>query len=201
MTDRKEKKRKRAEEGAPRPKKKVAVQGSSSEKSLSNTIRVASVQTAKQCPPIIGIEPRRCVVFGRRHKDTGSRLLTGRTATSPGLCIPNSVQFDTYTKSQASAPKRSKKKTSSSELLLHSSSHPKLDYTAKEDGPGGRESHLKHYIGVFDPKTGQLSVIEAKKMAVRGVVRTQQPPEESMEERTASKVINSLWSFIWSLDF
>ncbi|RYP21197.1 hypothetical protein DL765_002336 [Monosporascus sp. GIB2] len=164
MADKKEKKRKRDEDGASRPKKKVAVQSSPSQSSQSNTIRVASIQTVKKCPPII--------------------------ATSPGLCIPSSIQFDTYTKPQASTPKRNKKSSSSSsELLLHSSSHPKLDYTAKEDGPGGRESHLKHYIGVFDPRTGQLSVVEAKKMAVRGVVRTLQPSEESVEERAMSKTM------------
>lgn len=71
---------------------------------------------------------------------------------------------------------------------MHSSSHPKLDYTAREEGPGGRESHLKHYIGVFDPQNGKLSVVEAKKMAVRGVVRSLQPSEESLEERNVSKV-------------
>ncbi|RYP26183.1 hypothetical protein DL767_008135 [Monosporascus sp. MG133] len=159
MVDKKEKKRKRDEDGASRPKKKVAVQSSSSQSPQSNIIRVASIQTAKKCPPII--------------------------ATSPGLCIPSSIQFDTYAKPQTSTPKRNKKSSSSSsELLLHSSSHPKLDYTAKEDGPGGRESHLKHYIGVFDPKTGQLSVIEAKKMAVRGVVRSLQPSETMMQMRT-----------------
>ncbi|RYO84501.1 hypothetical protein DL762_005607 [Monosporascus cannonballus] len=164
MADKKEKKRKRDEDGASRPKKKVAVQSSPSQSSQSNTVRVASIQTAKKCPPII--------------------------ATSPGLCIPSSIQFDTYAKPQASTPKRNKKSSSSSsELLLHSSSHPKLDYTAKEDGPGGRESHLKHYIGVFDPRTGQLSVVEAKKMAVKGVVRTLQPSEESAEERAMSKTM------------
>ena len=202
MAHGKEKKRKRAEDGALRPKKKVAIQDSSSSQQLqsqppsqSSTIRVASIQKAKKCPPIIGIKPLRlcCCCTRSKTMETESQLLMRGIATSPGLCIPSSVQFNTYTKQQTSTSKRSKKSfsscSSSSELLLHSSSHPKLDYTAKEDGPGGRESHLKHYIGVFDPNTGQLSVIEAKKMAVRGVVRTQQPPEESMEERTASKVI------------
>ncbi|EMR68457.1 hypothetical protein MGN70_011631 [Eutypa lata] len=166
MAGSKEKKRKRVEDGAPRPKKKVAIQeDTSSQPSQSGTIKVASIQTSKQCPPII--------------------------ATSPGLCLPNSVQFNAYTKPQAPTPKRGKKNSSSSssELFLQSSSHPTLDYTAKEEGPGGRESHLKHYIGVFDPTTGELSVVEAKKLAVRGVVRNLQPAEESIEERTTAKTL------------
>lgn len=55
MTGTKEKKRKRAEDGAPRPKKKVAVQGTPSQPAMSNTIKVASVQTSKICPPILGM--------------------------------------------------------------------------------------------------------------------------------------------------
>jgi DNA-directed RNA polymerase I subunit RPA49 len=112
-------------------------------------------------------------------------------ATHPGLCLPNSVKFQAYTKPAPPNPKQKRSKnatSSSSSLLLHSSSHSKLDYTAKEEGPGGRESHLKHYIGVFDPTTGKLSVVEAKKLAVRGVVRSQHSREEDLQSRTASKV-------------
>ncbi|KAI1085800.1 RNA polymerase I associated factor, A49-like protein [Whalleya microplaca] len=166
MSGDKEKKRKRGEDAAPRPKKKVAIQ-TPSQPTPPATIKVSSVQTARSCPPVL--------------------------ATSPGLHIPSSVKFQAYTTSQPAASKRSKKTNPpQSNLLLHSSSHTKLDYTAKEDGPGGRESHLKHYIGVFDPKTGSLAVVEAKKMAVRGVVRAQQPPEEDTAQAEASKTNTEL---------
>ena len=99
------------------------------------------------------------------------------------------MKFQAYTTPQPTTSKRSKKSNQHTPtLLLHSSSHSKLDYTAKEDGPGGRESYLKHYIGVFDPKTSQLTVVEAKKMAVKGVVRAQKPPEEDVVEEQVSKV-------------
>ncbi|KAI0010323.1 RNA polymerase I associated factor, A49-like protein [Xylariaceae sp. FL0662B] len=165
MSGNKEKKRKRAEDMVPRPKKKVAIQ-TPSQPSLSDTIKVSTVQTAKSCPPVL--------------------------ATSPGLHIPSPVKFQAYTTSQPTVSKRSRKSNPPQpSLILHSSSHSKLDYTAKEDGPGGRESHLKHYIGVFDPKTGQLAVVEAKKMAIRGVVRAQQSPEEATEKE-ASKTMSEL---------
>ncbi|KAF2972088.1 hypothetical protein GQX73_g1431 [Xylaria multiplex] len=159
----KEKKRKREQDVAAQPKKKVAIR-TASKQAQPNTLKVASVQLDSSCPPVI--------------------------ATHPGLCLPSSVKFQAYTKPAPPKPKQKKSKhasASSSSLLLHSSSHNKLDYTAKEEGPGGRESHLKHYIGVFDPTTGELSVVEAKKMAVRGVVRSQQPKEEDMQSRAASK--------------
>ncbi|KAI3336427.1 RNA polymerase I associated factor, A49-like protein [Xylariaceae sp. AK1471] len=168
MASGKEKKRKRGEEGTAQPSKKVAVQ-TASEPTQSNTIKVASVQLDNRCPPVI--------------------------ATHPGLCLPSSVKFQAYTKPVSSASKQKRNKhaaSSSSSLLLQSSSHSKLDYTAKEEGPGGRESHLKHYIGVFDPTTGELSVVEARKMAVRGVVRSQQPPEDELRSRAASKTMMQL---------
>ncbi|CAJ2506207.1 Uu.00g003370.m01.CDS01 [Anthostomella pinea] len=170
----KEHKRKREDDGSQRPKKKVAIQAtppsSSSPANPPSILKVSLVQTANDCPPVI--------------------------ATHSGLCIPSSIDFQAYSKPQLPAPKSSKRSRKpappSPDLVLHSSSHPRMDYTVKEEGPGGRESHLKHYIGVFDPKTGQLSVVEAKKMAIRGVVRSQQPPEEAASERDASKTMFQL---------
>ncbi|KAI0393987.1 RNA polymerase I associated factor, A49-like protein [Xylariaceae sp. FL0594] len=162
MGSSKEKKRKRAEEGAAPPKKKVAIQTPGP--NIPETVKVTSVKVDDYCPPVI--------------------------ATHPGLCLPDSVKFQAYAKPAPSQPKQKRSKhaaPSAPSLLLHSTSHSKLDYTGKEEGPGGRESHLKHYIGVFDPKTGQLSVIEAKKMAIRGTVRSQLPAEDEQERRAASR--------------
>ncbi|KAI1501239.1 RNA polymerase I-like protein [Biscogniauxia marginata] len=167
----KEKKRKRAEEGTSRPKKKAAIE-TPSQPAQPSTIRVSSVETEANYPPVI--------------------------ATSSGLCIPKSLKFQAYSKSQpatsksTSKSKRSKNAAPSSSILLHSSSQNKIDYTAKEEGPGGRESHLRHYVGIFDPKTGQLAVVEARKMAVRGLVRAQQPAEEDLKERDVSKTMMQL---------
>ena len=55
-------------------------------------------------------------------------------------------------------------------MILHSTSHPVMEYTGREvDTPG-----LRHYIGLFDPKSGKVEVIEAKKMLVRAAARSQQ---------------------------
>ena len=64
------------------------------------------------------------------------------------------------------------------EFLLHSGQHPKLDYTAREEEIGGADTLLKHYLGVYDPKSGKLEVMEARKMVVRGVVRAHQAAAE-----------------------
>ncbi|KAI1811136.1 RNA polymerase I associated factor, A49-like protein [Poronia punctata] len=162
----KDKKRKRGEEGQPRPKKKVAVEASRPD--VPSVVKVAPVKVDDNFPPII--------------------------ATHPGLCLPDSLKFQTYTKLTKPAPSTSKSKRSkqttppSSSLLLHSS-HSKLDYVAKEEGP---ESHLKHYVGVFDPATGKVSVIEARKMAVRGTVRSQLPAEDEEQKRAGARSMMQL---------
>lgn len=58
------------------------------------------------------------------------------------------------------------------ELLLHSSTHPKLDWTACEETSNGVESHLKHYVGVYDPEEGTLQLIEARRLVVRSTLRS-----------------------------
>lgn len=164
----KEKKRKRAED-VPKPSKKSAVEAPkksqrSSQQPQAPTVKVASVRSMSECPPVI--------------------------ATTPGLCLPPSIQFQAFSKAAPAGARKSKAHPNS--LMLHSSAGEKLDYTGKEEGPGGRESHLKHYIGVFDPATGKLSVMEARKMAVRGVVRAQQPAPETENERDLSKTMYDL---------
>lgn len=56
-------------------------------------------------------------------------------------------------------------------MVLYSSSHPRINYTAREHLSGGISSHLKHYVGVYDPETRILKVIEACKMNIRTTLR------------------------------
>lgn len=58
-------------------------------------------------------------------------------------------------------------------MVLHSTSHPLMEYTGREVSTPG----LQHFIGIFDPKSGKMEVVEAKKMVVRGAVRSQQVGE------------------------
>lgn len=54
--------------------------------------------------------------------------------------------------------------------MLHSSTHAKIDFTARE-GESEVDRVLKHYVGVYDPETGELQVVEARKMVVRSCLR------------------------------
>lgn len=104
------------------------------------------------------------------------------------------MRFYPYSKPESAPAKKRKQKTQGQpkDLLLHSTSHRTLDYTAREDKPKTGDSLLKHYIGVFDPQSGKLNIIEAKKMVVRGVVRSRQAEDEAMAEQTV-KYVSSQW--------
>jgi DNA-directed RNA polymerase I subunit RPA49 len=112
-----------------------------------------------------------------------------RIASTPGVAVPSSITLKTYLKSRRNAPRGPVQSgdIATKELLLHSSDHQKLDYTAREEESGGLDSILKHYVGVYDPETGKLEIMEARKMVVRGSVRTQQATAEDRDSKVSSK--------------
>ncbi|KIW20499.1 hypothetical protein PV08_01074 [Exophiala spinifera] len=96
-------------------------------------------------------------------------------AHSPGISLPDDLRFEAY----------SKKSSGQSTLLLHSSSHPTIDHIATESKTTSvTDRHTKHYIAIFDPVNKKLSVVPAKKMTVRSIVR-QPPPDESADTSDA----------------
>ncbi|OAA44773.1 RNA polymerase I associated factor, A49-like protein [Metarhizium rileyi] len=123
----------------------------------ASSASVLSVLRPKHCPPVV--------------------------ATTPGIEIPENTAFYSYQPREVSRPKSTKTKhAGDKEMLLHSTSHRSLDYTAREEGNMGLNQLVKHYIGVYDPKTGSLEVVEAKRMVVRGMVRAKQASASSMGE-------------------
>ncbi|KAI8243728.1 DNA-directed RNA polymerase I subunit rpa49 [Colletotrichum sp. SAR 10_99] len=123
---------------------------------MPSKFTISSISQAKLCPPVV--------------------------ASSPGIRISKNTPFTPYVKSDIQLSGRRKQKTPAvaQDLVLHSNTHQTMDYTAREDGNGDSEKSLKHYIGVFDPKTGKLEVVEAKKMVVRGTARAKQASDEAM---------------------
>jgi DNA-directed RNA polymerase I subunit RPA49 len=76
----------------------------------------------------------------------------------------------------------------SAEMVLHTSSHRSVDFTAREDKAVSADSSLQHYIGIYDPVTGQLEVVNAKKMEIRGNVRARGATEDQMTGVPVRKV-------------
>ncbi len=107
--------------------------------------------------------------------------------------MSSDINLKPYTKARRNPLSRAGKSgdIATKELILHSSEHPKLDYTAREEDAGGVDSLLKHYVGVYDPETGKMEIIEARKMVVRGSVRAHQATAQD----DISMVSLQIWSF------
>ncbi|KAF2095234.1 A49-like RNA polymerase I associated factor [Rhizodiscina lignyota] len=104
-------------------------------------------------------------------------------ASSPGLSFPSDISLKAYKKRDSTVPipGRPAPEGKPYELLLQSSDHPRLDYEAhqEQDGANGL---LQHYIGVYDPKTGDLKLMEARKLVLRTTLRPEEGSEDEMEE-------------------
>ncbi|KAF1850828.1 DNA-directed RNA polymeras-like protein I 49 kDa polypeptide [Cucurbitaria berberidis CBS 394.84] len=88
-------------------------------------------------------------------------------AATPGLSFPKRTTFTPY-KHTKILPQGD-----TTQLLLQSSEHARLDYLAQEERDGSSESHLKDYVGVFDPATNKLQIVPVKRVVVRSTLRSE----------------------------
>lgn len=118
-----------------------------------------------------------------------SRWSLTSIASTPGLAFNRQLSLKPYTKPRTNAPKRAglSGAIATNELLIESSDHPAIEYVGREEEAGGTDSLLKHYIGVYDPATGDLQITESRKVTVRGIVRAQRAPGEAFQEKGDSK--------------
>ncbi|KAK2847633.1 hypothetical protein FQN49_005694 [Arthroderma sp. PD_2] len=92
-------------------------------------------------------------------------------ASSPGLTVPETLPLSTYAKPRQQRVKHVENTNlSSTELLLHTSGHPKLNFTGRE-GENELDNLWNHYVAVYDPKENTVQLLEARKMMVRGCPR------------------------------
>ncbi|KAL8933357.1 MAG: hypothetical protein Q9216_006403, partial [Gyalolechia sp. 2 TL-2023] len=154
-----ERKRKQtSHEGKERPRKKTAVSRRAPE-----VVKVSVLPEEDEWAPI-------AMEFADRW----------RLASTPGLSFPSDLPLKTYTRRRKNETScTGKSHVTTSEHLLHTSAHPKIDYVAREEG-GGSDSLLSHYLGVYDPESGQLQLVRARKLVLRSQVR----PVAAAEEKT-----------------
>ncbi|KAF2861943.1 hypothetical protein K470DRAFT_256479 [Piedraia hortae CBS 480.64] len=72
---------------------------------------------------------------------------------TPGIVAPTDITFQAYTKK--------------SDRILHTSSHPRLDYTAHPTP----DPHLKHYMVLHNPKTLTTQIRPIEKLTLRAHTR------------------------------
>lgn len=79
------------------------------------------------------------------------------------------IQFKAYSKPRDSTKSASIPQPTSHSILLHSSDHAKLDYTATSNS----NKHLEHYVGVYDPATSSLKIMPAHAVTLRSTLRSE----------------------------
>ncbi|KAF2652336.1 DNA-directed RNA polymeras-like protein I 49 kDa polypeptide [Lophiostoma macrostomum CBS 122681] len=97
----------------------------------------------------------------------------------PGLNYPSKISFQPY----------QHKDTSS--VLLQSSAHPRLDYTAQEETDGSADSLLKDYVGVYDPGTGKLQVVEVQRVTLRSTLRSEMEELNEQKAKVAAAALTN----------
>ncbi|PGH06150.1 DNA-directed RNA polymerase I subunit RPA49 [Blastomyces parvus] len=160
-----EKKRKRASEKPDRPSKKPALAPG------APAVKVRFVQNPNGAVPVI--------------------------ASTPGISsIPSSIPLTAYSTPRQNRPKHNAATNttlSTSELLLQSSAHPRIDFVAKE-GEDELDTLWNHYVAVYDPDAGRLELVEARKMTMRGCVRRVARKPINDEEGDEDVATKSNWA-------
>ncbi|ORY16185.1 DNA-directed RNA polymeras-like protein I 49 kDa polypeptide [Clohesyomyces aquaticus] len=154
----KEKKRKRHDDKGERPSKKPAVSQVPVRSKVPSKVVVDFVQADATLGPVL--------------------------ASTPGLDFPSRLTLKPY-KYTRILPGQTPH--NSYEVLLQSSHHQRLDYLAREEKDGSAESQLNDYIGVFDPATGKLEVVQVHKVTVRSSLRSEADEMREEKERIAAQ--------------
>jgi DNA-directed RNA polymerase I subunit RPA49 len=103
-------------------------------------------------------------------------------AVTLGLEAPN-LPMTPYTRSGAPAV------TPQSEMLLHSSAHPRMDFVGNKDFANSSDALMDHYIGIYDPKLSSLRLIQANRLALRATLR---PSAEELKNEAAKKAYQTV---------
>ncbi|KAJ5099377.1 hypothetical protein N7532_006378 [Penicillium argentinense] len=153
--DKTEKKRKRASDINGRPSKKPAL-----ELQALPPLKASVVEDKSELAPVI--------------------------ATTPGVQNTKSLRWDPYIKSRGNVSKSAAIARNpgivSSEMLLQSSQHQKMDFIGREGTGEDADSQLKHYVAVVDPEQKTWQLIEARRVTLRGAVRARKAEEDSESE-------------------
>ncbi|KNG90971.1 hypothetical protein ANOM_000635 [Aspergillus nomiae NRRL 13137] len=158
-SDKVEKKRKRASNGHERPSKKPALEFQD-----LPPLAASVVNDDSELAPVI--------------------------ITTPGVNAPQNLHLKPYLKDRAdgshSGRSTRNKGIVSSELLLQTSEHPKMDFVGRE-AEDDADSQLKHYIAVVDPEKKSWQFVEVRKVTLRGAVRRTKAAADEEEEEVESE--------------
>lgn len=104
-------------------------------------------------------------------------------SSAPGLTVPQ-ISFKAYSKASSKAKDDSQPKPSTHSVILHSTKHPRLDYTATPSS--SIESEVAHYVAVYDPKAQKLQIVPSHHLSLRSTLRSE---NQQVKEQEAKKTM------------
>ncbi|KAL9108920.1 MAG: hypothetical protein Q9227_006316 [Pyrenula ochraceoflavens] len=103
---------------------------------------------------------------------TESSALKPAFVSSPGIRLPRNLHFESYTDQHSRTP----------ELLLHSSSHPSIDFIGRDEQI---HSGQNHYLAAYNPRARSIQLLEAKHLTARASVRQRPTENDNSEDDTS----------------
>lgn len=105
-------------------------------------------------------------------------------ATTPGVQNSKALRFKPYLKAREKVGKSLARNPGivGSEMLLQSSDHEKMDFVGREGTGEDADSQLKHYVAIVDPERKTWQFVEARRVTLRGAVRSNRQGEEESDE-------------------
>lgn len=120
-----------------------------------------------------GVEtPSKKVAFDADSKVTVSHVEEKQcpvVLSARGVSAPR-VPFKAYARARKDKTTGNSIKPKTHDLLLQSSQHPRLDYTA---APTSLDDNLAHYVAIYDPATKRLQVAPAHHLELKTTLRSE----------------------------
>ncbi|PNS15619.1 DNA-directed RNA polymerase I subunit rpa49 [Sphaceloma murrayae] len=101
-------------------------------------------------------------------------------AASPGIQL-KPLKFETYSKEKISNDDEAALHPTSSSVLLRSSEHPLLDFTASPD----EKANVMHYLGIYDSDSRTIQLVPAHPTTARGTLRSEAAEVHAENEKVA----------------
>ncbi|TKX22211.1 DNA-directed RNA polymerase I subunit rpa49 [Elsinoe australis] len=110
----------------------------------------------------------------------GSGQLCPVVASTPGYQL-KPISFTSYGQPLKDSVKDQTPVPTTHSIVLHSSEHPLLDYTAAQEV----ENKTAHYLGVYDPVDQSIQLVPAHAVTVRSTLRSEAAEVQAQNEKVA----------------
>lgn len=161
----KEKKRKRPSEGGQKPKKRRSIDQHAAD------IQVTVEDGGGKLCPVVG----ECFLHDA-EEERSSRL----AAITPGIQL-KPISFDSYTSKPDDHAADHLPNPTTHSVVLRSSDHALLDFTAYPECQG----EVTHYLGVYDAQKKSIQLVAAHAVALKGTLRSEAAEVFAQNEEVA----------------